>query len=150
MSDDFINPGFLQKAITGRRAAYVSQVPLAGTEATMTRLASGTEDDGWFFFEKAGSVVGLVLAASADVSAGTFGAHVEKSTNGGDTWTDLWGTAAAPVCLLDDTTNPETVMATAAKGANPVAAGNYLRVRGDPSALLAGPTRVQAMLAVEI
>ena len=102
--------------------------PTLGGTTVLTIDGSGTNANGYFLCCQAGHVISLAVHAETDVSGGTYDMHVEKSTDGGDTWNDLWGTAASGAVTLDSATNPEVNQATAAVGTYTVAAGDMLRV----------------------
>lgn len=131
-----------------RDLAPVSDTLAAGTTATLTRGNSASDDDGWFCMARAGSVVELAMWVDADRTASTAGVWVQKSTDGGDTWTDLWGTAGQTVCEIN-ATDTERDVATVAKDTNSFAAGDLLRLRCVQAVGFAGPARIHAMLSVE-
>jgi hypothetical protein len=120
----------------------------ANTTQTLTRNRTGGDDDGWNVMSRAGSVVELAVWISADRTAGTAGFWVQKSTDGGDTWADLWGTAAAVVCEINGT-DTERDVATQAKDTSTFAAGDILRTRCVQSVGFAGPVRLHSILTVE-
>lgn len=137
-------------AAGGLRRSYVfTTTPVLGTTETATRADSANDDDGWVLCTRAGSTVELGFTGSAATSAGTLVAWVQKSTDGGVTFNDHWGSAGAEVLQLNSTAPTRHDEATQAKDVSTFAAGDILRVLTETDGSWAGGTRLQTFLGIE-
>lgn len=120
-----------------------------GTSATVQLTNNNADEMGWFCPARAGSVVEIACWDDGDVTAGQVGFFVDKSTDGGDTWSALWGSSGSPILLLD-TTDPETNTATQAKDTSTFVASDLLRIRATSDGSFAqGGTRILAAITIE-
>jgi hypothetical protein len=134
-----------------RRTSDLLSAAVPADDATSTLTATGTAPDaaGWIVAPRAGSVVELAVHVDVDISSGDGDVWVEKSTDGGDTFADLWGSDASPVITMNSTTNAERATATVAKDTNVFAAGDILRVRFKTENTIGGATTIYCRLGYE-
>lgn len=102
-----------------------------------------------FAAARSGSVVELAVWVGADLTAGQVDFWVQKSTDGGDAFVDLWGSSGTPVATLDSATNPENTSAMVAKDTNTFAKDDLLRIRAATNGSFAPLTEIYAQLTVE-
>jgi len=99
---------------------------------------------------RAGSSVEMSAWADSDVTAGQIDFWVEISTDGGDTWSNHWGTSAAPVVSLKSGgATAETGFDVQAKGTSTFAAGDVLRIRAVTDGTFSGGRRPWCQISVE-
>lgn len=87
------------------------------------------EQRGWSLVARSGSAVEVSIWMDGTAPPGTVGLWLEKSSDDGTTWVDLWGSSASPILTLDPTTNPLTNYTTTAKDAQAFDAGDFVRAR---------------------
>jgi len=113
---------------------------------TLAREGSTSAWFAWFVMPRAGSVVGLSTWMSADLASGSLEFWVQKSTDGGDTFSDLWGTTGTGAVSMSSGGDNERAYATVAKDTNTFAAGDILRVRVTYAASTAGDAWAQLQI----
>ncbi|MCF6205337.1 MAG: hypothetical protein L3J47_00390 [Sulfurovum sp.] len=140
--------GDLDAAGGFRRTMAPNRYTADGT-STGTLTADGLFVDslGWFVFARPGSVVELTAWAEGDVTAGSVEFFVEKSTDGGDTFSALWGTSGTGAVSMSSGGSAEVASNTVVKDTNIFAQDDVLRIRAAGTGYTGGV--VYSMLTVE-
>ena len=128
--------------------AWIDNITASETRTATLNGAGGNDVLGWFVCPRAGSIVELAAAVGSDRTAGDLQIWVQKSTDGGDTFSDVWGTSTTGAIAID-ATNPERHQATQAKDTDTFAAGDILRVRAEGSPTWAPTADLICHLGIE-
>lgn len=134
-----------------RTLQILSSADLAqGTEVELTSDGTTGGDVGLtyvFVAPRAGSVVELAVWPGIDVASGQCDFWIQSSTDGGDTWGDLWGSSGSPVLSLTG----EATSTTQEKDADAFVVGEMIRIKAvaDGSWPVAPGVDVYAQLTVE-
>ena len=113
-----------------RRTVGPNRFTADGT-STGTLTSDGLFVDalGWFVFARPGSVVELAAWAEGDITAGSIEFFIEKSTDGGDSFSALWGTSGTGAVSMSSGGSDEVSSNTVAKDTNVFAKDDVLRIR---------------------
>ena len=120
---DIDAPGGFRREFSGHGVLAIST-----TQTLQVDGGSSTDALGWWTATRAGSLVEVSVHVSADRTAGTVQVFIQKSTDGGDSWSDVWGTSGTGAVTIDGT-NTEFHTATQAKDTDTFVAGDMLRIR---------------------